>query len=70
LNQLTAEDTQYGYFQQDNATAHIANAAMAAVREVFEDRIISRAVWPPTAPDLSFLRFLSLGKPKGKRLQE
>jgi hypothetical protein len=37
FNQLTAEERQHGYFQQDNATAHTANATMAAIREVFED---------------------------------
>jgi hypothetical protein len=35
--QLTAEERQYGYFQQDNATAHIAYATMVAIWEVFED---------------------------------
>jgi hypothetical protein len=44
LHQLTAEETQYGYFQQNNATAHTANATMVAIREVFEDRIISRGL--------------------------
>jgi hypothetical protein len=33
FNQLTSE----GYFQQDNATAHTANATMVAIWEVFED---------------------------------
>jgi hypothetical protein len=37
FNQLTAEERQYGYFQQDNATTHMAYAAMMAIREVFED---------------------------------
>jgi hypothetical protein len=37
FNQLTAEERQHGYFQQDNATAHTANATMVSVREVFED---------------------------------
>jgi hypothetical protein len=34
---LTAEERQHGYFQQDNATVHTANATMVAIREVFED---------------------------------
>jgi hypothetical protein len=34
-NQLTAEETQHGYFQQNNATAHTTNATMVAIREVF-----------------------------------
>jgi hypothetical protein len=67
FNQLTAKETEHGHFQQDNATAHTANAIMVAVLEVFEDRIISRGLWPPRS---QFLRFLSLGKLKGKSLQE
>jgi hypothetical protein len=35
FNQLTAEETQRGYFHQDIATAHTANATMVAIREVF-----------------------------------
>jgi hypothetical protein len=37
FNQLTAEERQHGYFQQDNATAHMANATTVAIQEVFED---------------------------------
>jgi hypothetical protein len=37
FNQLTAEERQHDYFQQDNVTAHTANATMVAIREVFED---------------------------------
>jgi hypothetical protein len=44
FNQLTAEETQHGYFQQDNTTAHMANATMVAIWEVFYDRIISRGL--------------------------
>jgi hypothetical protein len=33
FNQLTAEETQHGYFQQDSATAHMANATMVAIRD-------------------------------------
>jgi hypothetical protein len=66
FNQLTAEERQYGYFQQVNATAHTANASMVAIREVFEDRIISRGLWPPRSPDLSFCDFYLWGNLKGK----
>jgi hypothetical protein len=58
MDQLTAEERQYGYFQQDNATAYTANATMVAIREAFEDRIISRGLWPPRSPDLSFAIFI------------
>jgi hypothetical protein len=37
FNQLTAEETQHVYFQQDDATVRTANATMFAIREVFED---------------------------------
>jgi hypothetical protein len=37
FNQLTAEERQHMYFQQDDATAHTANATMFAIWEVFED---------------------------------
>jgi hypothetical protein len=66
FNQLTAEEKQYVYFQQDNATAHTANAAMAAIREGFEDRIISRGLWPPRSPNPSFCYFYLWGNLKGK----
>jgi hypothetical protein len=66
FNQLTAEERQHGYFQQDNATAHTANATMVAIREVFEDRIISRELWPPKSSDLSFCKFYLQRNLKGK----
>jgi hypothetical protein len=40
FNQLTSEERQQGYFQQDNTTTHTANATMVTIREVFEDWII------------------------------
>jgi hypothetical protein len=39
---------------------------MVAIREVFEDRIISRGLWPPRSPDLSFCDFYLLGNLKEK----
>jgi hypothetical protein len=66
FNQLTAGERQYGNFQQDNATAHTASAAMVAIREVFEDRIISRGLCPPRSPDLSFCDFYLWGNLMGK----
>jgi hypothetical protein len=40
FNQLTDEERRYGYYRQDNATAHTANAIMVAIREPFQDKII------------------------------
>ena len=42
-----------GWFQQDGATAHTARVSMAAVGEVFGDRVISCGLWPPRSPDLT-----------------
>jgi hypothetical protein len=62
FNQLTAEERQYGCFQQDNTRAHTANdASMVAVREMCEDRIISRGLWPRRSSDLSFCYFYLWG---------
>jgi hypothetical protein len=66
FRQLTAEEAQHGYFQQDNVTAHTANATIVTIRETFEDRIISRGLWPPRSPDLSFCDFYLCGNLRGK----
>jgi hypothetical protein len=65
FNQLTAEERQNAYFQQDNATAH-TGTANAEIREVFEDRIISRGLWPPRSPRSQFCDFYLWGNLKGK----
>jgi hypothetical protein len=52
FEQLTDDERQYGYFQQDNATAHTAPHSVSALQEVFDDRIISTGLWPPRSPDL------------------
>jgi hypothetical protein len=51
FNQLTAEERHYGYFHQVNAVTHAANKYMAAVCEVFENKIISRGLQPPRSHD-------------------
>jgi len=66
FDQLTDYEKQNGTFQQDNATAHTAHASMAAIREVFEDRIISRNRWPARSPDLNPCDFFLWGFLKAK----
>ena len=44
FDQLTEQEKQQGWFQQDDATAHTARVSMAAVGEVFGDRVISRGL--------------------------
>lgn len=48
-NQLT-------WFQQDGATAHTTNNSLAALHEIFPEKVISRRgdiEWPPRSPDLT-----------------
>lgn len=52
------------WFQQDGATAHTARASMRVLREIFEERVISRfgdVPWPPRSPDLSVCDFFLWG---------
>ncbi|KAJ4431571.1 hypothetical protein ANN_20170 [Periplaneta americana] len=50
-----------GYFQQDGATCHTSNESMELIGSFFDDRIISRNVWPPRSPDLTTPDFFLWG---------
>ena len=65
FDQLTEQEKQQGWFQQDGATAHTARVSMAAVSEVFGDRVISHGLWPPRLPDFTPPDFYLWGKLKG-----
>jgi hypothetical protein len=45
FEELTDDERQYGYFQQDNTTAHPAGSSVSASQEWFDDRIISTRLW-------------------------
>jgi hypothetical protein len=47
VNQLDDEELQHGFFQQDGATCHTSNDSIAEIESFFEDRIISKGLWPP-----------------------
>lgn len=52
------------WFQQDGATCHTSNESMAAVTELFANKVISRRgtiEWPPRSPDLSPLDYYLWG---------
>jgi hypothetical protein len=53
LNQLTDQERQTGYFQQDSARAHTVRATMRYLHQNFDDRVISEGVWPSRSPDLT-----------------
>ena len=57
------------WFQQDGATAHTAQIAMAKLRQMFPSRLVSRwgdVEWPPRSPDLSICDFFLWGYLKEK----
>ena len=60
------DELRNGYFQQDGATCHTSNESMAEIESFFNDRIISKALWPPRSPDLSPPDFFLWGAFKGK----
>ena len=59
------QEKQQGWFQQHGATANAAHVSMAAVGDVFGDRVNSRGLRPPRSPDLTSPNFYLWGKLKG-----
>ena len=53
VDQLDDDELRNGYFQQDGGTCHTSNESMTEIESFFDDRIISKALWPPRSPDLS-----------------
>ena len=68
VNQLDDDELRNGYFQQDGATCHTSNESMSEIESFFDDRIISKALWPPRSPDLSPPDFFPVGRLQKKKL--
>ena len=67
MEQLTEEEHEDAFFQQDGATAHTSQFSMSCVREVFgEEHTESTGLWPPRSPDLSTCDFYLWGNLKDK----
>ena len=66
MDQLDDDELRNGYFQQDGATCHSSNESMTEIESFFDDRIISKALWPPRSPDLSPPDFFLWDALKGK----
>ena len=49
---ITGWQLRNGCFQQDGATCHTSNESMTEIESFFDDRIISKPLWPPRSPDL------------------
>ncbi|KAJ4426719.1 hypothetical protein ANN_26518 [Periplaneta americana] len=61
VEQLDDVKLSQGYFQQDGATCHTSNESMELIASFFDDRIISRNLWPPRSPDLTTPDFFLWG---------
>jgi hypothetical protein len=64
FDSITEEKKRHGYFMQDGATAHTATYSINALNEMFENRLISRGLWPSVSPDLSLCDFYLWGNLK------
>jgi hypothetical protein len=51
---------------QDGATAHTATYSINVLNDVFEDRLISRGLWPARSSDLNPCDFYPWGNLKDK----
>ena len=66
-HQLTEEERNYCFFQQDGATCHTSERSLTRVHQIFtEERTVSKGLWPPRSPDLSTCDFYLWGYLKGK----
>ena len=62
-NQINTATT---WFQQDGATAHTARTSLRFLEDIYEDRVISKGIWPARSPDLTPLDFFLWGYLKGR----
>ncbi|GFR13822.1 transposable element Tc3 transposase [Trichonephila clavata] len=57
---LLNSEERYAWLQQDGATWHTSREKMEVLTEFFNDRVISKGLWPPS-PDLSIPIFFLWG---------
>ena len=53
IRQLTEDEIEFSFFQQDGAKAHWARGTHRFLEDIFADRVISEGMWPPRSPDLT-----------------
>jgi hypothetical protein len=46
ISLLIEEEERFCWLQQDGATSHTANSTMEMCKQFFDDRIISKNLWP------------------------
>ena len=59
--QLTENENRNAWFQQDSATCHVSNHTLAHLRRTFEQRLITKGLWPPRSPNLTPLDSFAFG---------
>ena len=64
IGQMTSNEINYLWFQQDGAIAHTSDRSMHLLKEFFGDRIISKDIWPPLSSDLNPPNFYLWGAAK------
>lgn len=64
LGTMLDDELQFGHFQQDGATPHTAGETLRYLREFYDDRLISRGLWPARSPDLTPLDYYLFGRIK------
>ena len=52
IGHLTEDESNQGWFQQDDATSHTSRYSMNELQLLFGDRVVSKSFWPPRYPDL------------------
>jgi hypothetical protein len=50
---LLNEEERFCWLQQDGATSHTAKPTMEMLKQFFDDRIISKSLWPPRSSDVT-----------------
>ncbi|KAK7603429.1 hypothetical protein V9T40_003428 [Parthenolecanium corni] len=63
---LLEEDERDCWFQQDGAAAHTSEDTLDFLAQFFDDRIISKGLWPLRSPDLNPLDFFLWGHLKNR----
>jgi hypothetical protein len=66
-SQLTEQESEYCFIQQDGATSHTSERSLARVHEMFTaEQTVSKGLWPLRSPDLSTCDLYLWGYLKGR----
>jgi len=69
VNQLNDEKLSIVHFRQDGETSHTSHARLPEIQSFFDDRVISKGIWPPHSTDLTPPDYFLWGYLKGRVYQ-